>query len=215
MATVTDSRREWPLIVATVTLSIVIVGIVGYQLLEPPRQPTLVIAPTRVAAPTATPGSVELWKAYEQARQAAEERWPDATLVSASTQWQRADEQALLAGAVDWSFVFYSPEKRSTLDVVCAPGSVQVVKETRAWVAPGALDEGNWRAGPRDALLAFLAYGGRAFLTQHPEAVVGLNLGPDEENSPVWAVVALDGDDGSVLGVSVDAETGSIVAGGL
>ena len=173
------------------------------------------MASTGVAAPTATLGSVELWKAYERARQAAEDRWPDAALVSASTQWQRADEQVLLAGAVDWSFVFYSTEKRSTLDVVCGPGSVQVVKETRAWVAPGALDEGKWRTGPRDALLAFLAYGGRSFLAQHPEAVVGLNLGPHEQNRPVWAVVALDGDDGSVLGVSVDVETGAIVAGGL
>jgi hypothetical protein len=209
-------RRDWPLMLAAGLLGVALVAVLAYVLLG--RGAGLAASggvPAGSTAPTtSTRVPVELWGAYEQARSAAEGRTPDAALVSASTQWQQPDEQTLLAGPFDWSFVFYSPEKQITLDVVLASGAAQVVKETQIWVSPGTLGEGKWRAGPRDALLAFLAYGGRPFLEQHPEAVVDLNLGPGEAGTAVWTVVALDVGDRGVLAVSIDAESGAIVAGG-
>lgn len=209
-------RRDWPLMLAAGLLGVALVAVLAVALLGrgagPAASGGVPAGSTDPTTSTRTP--VELWGAYEQALSAAEGRMPDAALVSASTQWQHPDEQALLAGAFDWSFVFYSPEKQSTLDVVLASGMAQVVKETQVWVSPGVLGEGKWRAGPRDALLTFLAYGGRPFLEEHPEAVVDLNLGPGEAGTPVWTIVALDVGDRGVLAVSVDAESGAIVAGG-
>ena len=108
--------------------------------------------------------------------------------------------------------MFYSAEQKSALDVVVSAGTAQVVKQTRVWVAPGILAEGKWRAGPHDALLAFLACEGEAFLADHPETVVDLNLAQGEDGDPVWTVVALDVSDRSALAVSIDGETGSVVA---
>jgi hypothetical protein len=209
-------RHDWPLMLAAAILGVALVAVLAYVVLGQGSSPgaTASAPENQTTATTPTRSPVELWEAYEQARSAARARLPDAALVSASTQWQQPDEPALLAGAFDWSFVFYSPEKRSTLDVVYSAGAAQVVKETQVWVSPGVLEEGKWRAGPRDALLAFLAYGGRPFLEKHPEAVVDLNLGPGDGEATVWTVVALDVSDRGVLAVSVDAESGAIVTGG-
>ncbi|NLF03179.1 MAG: hypothetical protein GX601_19620 [Anaerolineales bacterium] len=199
--------RQWLQVLAAVAIGVGIVAVGGYLLLSRSASP----APGGSQA-TPTQSTVELWDAYEQARAAAQGRLADATLVSASTQWQQPDEHALLAGARDWSFVFYSAEQKSVLDVAVSTGEAQVVKQTRVWVAPGILAEGKWRAGPRDALLAFLACEGEAFLADHPETVVDLNLAQGEDGDPVWTVVALDVSDRSALAVSIDGETGSVVA---
>ena len=164
------------------------------------------------SAPTLAQEPIELWDAHEQAQEAAWAEAGDAQLVSASTQWQTVNEETLLAGADDWSFVFYSPEKETALDVVVSGDAARVVNQTRVWVAPQTMTEGNWRAGPRDALLTFLAYGGRAFLGEHPQAVVDLRLGESDDAGPVWAIVALDASDQSVFALLIEAETGQVIS---
>ena len=164
------------------------------------------------APPAATRAVVELWDAYERARATAQAQALDAQLVSASAQWQAADERALLVGASEWSFVFYAPGSGNVLDVGASAGAVQLVKETRVWVAPAALTGDAWGAGPKDALLAFLAYEGRAFLEAHPQAVVNLHLGTDDGGRSVWSIVALDVSDRSLFSVVVDAETGEVLS---
>jgi hypothetical protein len=89
-----------------------------------------------------------------------------------------------------------------------------VANQTRVWVAPGALAEGAWQAEPRDALQVFLAYGGREFLDQHPQAVVNLNLTESEEESPVWTIAALDPADRSLLSLAINAETRQVLPAG-
>jgi hypothetical protein len=127
--------------------------------------------------------------------------------VSASAQWQTAREEELLAGASDWSFLFYSPASSHVVDVGVGRDAAHVAKETRVWVAPATLPEGSWQQGPSDALSVFLAYGGRAFLEQHPEALVNVHLSEHEdERRPVWVVLAMDTGDRSLLSLLIDTE---------
>ncbi len=166
-------------------------------------------------SPTPTQTPIELWDAYEQARAAAQTQARDAQLVSASTQWQAVSEQAMLDGASNWSFVFYSPASGNSLDVVVNTGKAQVVNQTRVWVAPNPLAEGAWQAGPRGALLVFLAYQGRTFLDEHPEAMVDLHLASsesDDSREAVWTLVALDPEDRSLSSLLIDAETNQILS---
>jgi hypothetical protein len=164
-----------------------------------------------VVSLTPTPVSVDMWDAYRQARAAAQAQAPDAQLVSASAHWHGVTEDVLLEGASNWTFVFHSPASSHSLDVVANAGVARVVNQTLVWVAPTVMAEGAWQAGPRDALLAFLACGGRAFLDEHPHAVVDLHLSGDGGDSPAWTVVALDPGDRSVLSLLVDAGTGQVL----
>jgi hypothetical protein len=155
--------------------------------------------------------SIELWDAYGQARAAAQAQAEDVQLVSASTQWQAVSEQVVLDGSTSWSFVFYSPKDGNSIDVIVNVGTAQVVNQTQVWVAPAALTEGAWQAGPRDALLVFLAYGGRGFLDEHPQAMVDLHLA-DDETEATWTVVALDPEDRSLFSLLIDAETSQVLS---
>lgn len=174
----------------------------GFGVIEAQANPSP--APTRV--------SIDLWGAYGEARAAARAQAEDAGCVSASTQWQSASEDALLDGASSWSFIFYSPASGHSLDVTVNAGRAQVVNQTRAWTAPGVMAETAWERGPKEALLVFLACGGRAFLDAHPQAVVDLHLGRSEAGRAVWTVVALDAESRAVLSLRVDAETRQVVS---
>jgi hypothetical protein len=199
-------RRKWVLVLPVAGLGIGYLLFLGYLLWGD----ALGLTVTKTTAPpTPTHALVGLWDAYDRACAAAHAQAEDARLVSASTQWQTASEQTLLAGASNWSFVFYSPTSGHSVDVVVNAGAARVVSQTRVWVAPeGGAHEGSWRAGPEDALRAFLASGGRAFLDEHPQAVVDLHVAHRSQGGAVWTVVALDPADRSLLSLSVDAETG-------
>jgi len=170
------------------------------------------VAATAPGPPAPAPVLIDLWDAYEQALAAAQARMGDAQLVSASAQWQVASEEALLSGVGNWSFVFYSAAESSVLDVVAGAGGAQVVNQTRVWTASKVMAVGDWQTGPRDALLVFLAHGGRAFLEAHPQSVVDLHLSETEGYGPTWAVVALDVNDRSFFSASVDADTMQVLA---
>lgn len=162
--------------------------------------------------PAATPPSpeqesVDLWDAYERARAAARHNGRDAQPVSASTQWQSATENALLTGASQWSFGFYVPNHNQALDVVVTRESARVADQSRVWDAPATLSEGAWREGPRDALLVFLARGGREFLESHEQAVVSMHLANSKGEGPLWDVAAVTMGDRSVFALRIDAET--------
>jgi hypothetical protein len=86
-----------------------------------------------------------------------------------------------------------------------------VVNQTRVWNAPVTLAEGAWREGPGDALMVFLAYGGREFLDEHPQAVVDLHLAERDDGGPAWAIVVLDPEDRSMSSLIVDVETKQVL----
>ena len=205
-------RNKWVplLIVAALVIDLLLMRYMLYALWDRMSvQAALATSPT----PTRTP--IELWDAYEQARAAAQAQAKDAQLLSASTQWQAVSEQAMLDGASNWSFVFYSPASENSLDVVVNAGQAQVVNQTRVWVAPNPLTEGAWQAGPREALLVFLAYGGRTFLAEHPEAMVDLHLASsesDDNRETVWTIVAIDTEDRSLSSLLIDAETNQVLS---
>ena len=207
-------RSKWvlALVVAGLGLGLLLLGYMAYVLWgRMSKQETMATAPP---TPTRTP--IELWDAYEQARAAAQTQAKDAQLVSASTQWQAVSEQTMLDGASNWSFVFYSPASNNSLDITVNTGAAQVVNQTRVWGDPNPLTEGAWQAGPREPLLVFLAYGGRTFLAEHPQAMVDLHLAGSEANDDgggaVWTVVALDPKDRSMSLLLIDAETRQVLS---
>ena len=155
---------------------------------------------------------IELWDAYQQAQVAAQAEAGDAQVVSAATQWQAADEEALLAGTSGWSFVFFSPASEMSMDVAVNAGAAQVVNRTQTWTDPAVLGEGKWQEGPRDALLVFMAYGGRTFLEGHPQAVIDLHLGRGDSGGPAWSVTALDVRESSLLSLLIDADTMQVLS---
>lgn len=172
----------------------------------------LITASCTTATPTSpspqpTVQTVELWPAYQQAQAAAWTEAADAELVSASAQWQGREATDPLARTVFWSFVFYSPTQRAAVDVTADAAGARVVNRTEIWTPPQPLAVGRWREGPQDALSIFLAYGGEEFLSQHPEAVVTLHLGADEDGKPVWDLGALDIGSRESLSVRIDAES--------
>ena len=202
-------RRGRPvleLLAALLTVAcLIVVGFLGWRMYS-----QLSAQPAAGSTPTRAP--LALWEAYGRARALAQAKAPDMQLVSASTQWQAAGEGELLAGASEWSFLFYSPSSSTVVDVGVGPDAAQLAKETRVWVAPTTMAEGGWQQGPSDALSVFLAYGGRAFLEQHPEALVDVHLSEHEdERRPVWAVVALDAGDRSLLSLLIDTENSVVL----
>jgi hypothetical protein len=202
-----STPKKWIVAVVAIglALDLALVGYVVYLLWN--KGPSVATVP-----PTSAQELVELWDAYEQARVAAQAQAEDVQLVSAKTQWQAVGEQELLDGTGSWSFVFYSPANNHTLDVVVNVGKAHVVKETRVWTDSSVLSEGAWQVGPRDALLVFLAYDGRTFLGEHPQAIVDLHLADDGEGKLVWTIVALDPEDQSLLSVLIDAETMDVLS---
>jgi hypothetical protein len=193
------------LVAAAVAACLVVVGYLAWRALG-------LSSVLAVPSPVPTGEPMDLWSAYQQALSMARAHAGDARLVSATTQWQGVDEAALLAGASEWSFVFYLSAAGATLDIGVGTGAAHVVRQTRVWDAPALLPEGDWQAGPRDPLLVFLAYEGSAFLERHPEAVVDLYLREDSEGRPTWTVVALDVSDRSLLSLLIDAETGQVLS---
>ena len=213
MANKSKQRKKWVPVLLAVGLvaDLLVLGFIVYLLRDRIFGSTETTAP----APTAQ-AQIELWDAYEQAREAVLAQAQDAQLVSASTQWQAVSEQTLVDGAANWSFVFYSPASEHSLDVVVNTEKAQVVKQTRIWVAPQPLAGGAWQAGPREPLLVFLAYGGRTFLNEHPEATVDLHLANNAEHNngdgAVWSVIVIDSQDHSLSSVLIDAETRQVLS---
>jgi len=202
-------KRNWLLVLPIAGLAIGCLLLLGYLLLDS----SLGLRAATIEPPTPTAGDV--WDAYIQARTAARAEAPDAQLVSASTQWQAATEDALLKEAANWTLVFYSPQSSHALDVVVSAGVARVVNQAQAGVVPLTPAEGNWRAGPRGAWQTFLACGGRTFLKDHPQAVVDLHLAQGARGTAVWNIVATDPESRGLLSVVVDAETGLIVPDSL
>jgi hypothetical protein len=202
-----NGKRNWLLVLPIAGLGIGYLLLLGYILWNS----ALGLGQSdMVASPTPMPKRVDLWDAYEKACTVAQPH--DGQLVSASTQWQAADEGTLLDGTTTWSFVFYSPVSGESLDVVVNAGAARIVNRVRAWVAPSTMAEGNWLSDPQDALLTFLAYGGRMFLDEHPRAVVDMHLGGSNDGTPVWTIAALDYEDRSLLSLSIHAETGRVLS---
>jgi hypothetical protein len=157
--------------------------------------------------PTAKPEMVELWNAYERARAAAQAKATDVQLVSASAQWQAANEEALLAGSENWTFSFYSPANSQMVDVVVGTEKAWVVNQSPTGKTPRVLTEGDWTVGPRDVLLVFLAHGAREFLDAYPQTTVELHLAQHENGHPAWNAVALDAQAQDSFAVLVNANT--------
>jgi hypothetical protein len=206
----TNKRRKWvPVVVAAaLIIDLLFVGYLVYVLWG--RMFSSAEAPT---SPASAQAPLELWDAYRQAQAAAQAQARDAQLVSASTQWSAVSEQALLDGTNNWSFVFYSPANGDSVDVVVNAGTAQVVNQTQVWAAPSVLAGKSWQSGPREALLTFLAYGGRAFLDGHPQATVDVHLAEGDEGGAVWTIVALDPEDRSLFSLLIDAETRQVLSG--
>lgn len=192
--------------IALIGLSLLVVGYLTWQAgnslqkMGEPKTIKITVAPP-------TPSTLEMWAAYERAQAAVWQESPDTRLVSATAQWQGATEKEVLAGADNWVFTFYSPKEGQLIVVHVSPERAQAVHRTKMQVPPAQLATGRWQEGPKDALLIFMAHGGRAFMQAHPEAVVDLHFGDYEGRGPAWDVLASDAGSREVVTVVIDAET--------
>jgi hypothetical protein len=165
--------------------------------------------------PTPTPiEPIALWEAQAQAYAVAQAQAADVQFVSASAQWPAASEEALLAGIDNWAFTFYSPSQSQVLDVVVGTEKAWVVNQSQVWVTPNILTGSKWQEGPRDALLVFLAQGGRDYLQAHPKAVVDLHLAAGEGSGGIWSILTLDVTDRSEVSIQIDGETWQVLSQG-
>ena len=200
--------RDRGLIILVSIVILVVVLVIGYLVAGVLRSNSLGDSPS---APAGVPESVTIWEGYQLALDAVRAQASDAQLASAATQWRSATEERILSGANTWSFVFYSQSRGSIFDVVVGKGSAQVVSETEIWHRPQTVTEGEWRKGPKDALLVFLACGGREFVDENPDAAVDLHLGMTDDGRSVWMIVGV-GDRGSVpKALRIDVETGAVL----
>ena len=192
--------------IALIGLSLLVVGYLTWQAgnslqkMGEPKTVKITVAPP-------TPPTLEMWDAYERAQAAAWQAAPDARLVSATAQWQGATEKEMLAGADNWVFTFYSPKEGQLIVVHVSPEKAQAVHRTQMQVPPAQLAEGRWQEGPKDALLIFMANGGRAFMETHPGAVIDLHFGNYEGRGAAWDILASDTESREVVTVVIDAET--------
>jgi hypothetical protein len=200
------NRIETVIGIALIGVSLLIVGYLTWQTgssLQKAGEPKTV----KITVAPPTPSTLEMWDAYERAQKAAWQEALDAQLVSATAQWQAATEKEMLAGADNWVFTFYSPTERQLIVVHVNVGSARVVHRTQMQAMPAQLAEGRWHEGPNDALLIFLANGGREFMETHLQAVIDLHLGNYEGRGPAWDILASDAESRESVLVVIDTET--------
>lgn len=200
------NRTETIIGIALIGFSLLIVGYLTWQAgsklqkAGDPKKVKITVAPP-------TPSILEMWNAYKRAQEVAWQEAMDAQPVSATAQWQATTEEEALAGADNWVFTFYSPTEGQLIVIHVSADRAQAVHRTKMQAPPAQLAEGRWHEGPRDALLIFLANGGRDFMETHPEAVIDLHLGDYENRGPAWDILASDATSREVNQVVIDTET--------
>jgi hypothetical protein len=200
------NRIETIVGIALIGFSLLIVGYLTWQAgnsLQKAKEPKAV----KITVAPPTPSTLKMWSAYELAQEAAWQEALDARPVSATAQWQAATEKEMLAGADNWVLTFYSPTEGQLIVIHVNLGNARAVHRTQMQAAPAQLAEGRWHEGPNDALLIFLANGGREFMETHPKAVIDLHLGDYEGRGPAWDILASDAESRDGILVVIDTET--------
>ena len=209
MAMTVAEHRNRPLKVLLLILALLALVLYSYLVLTGAfKTASDQVSPSRDSVESS---DVSLWDAYGVALDVVRAQASDVQLVSAATQWRAAAEGQLLAGANTWSFGFYSQSLGSTFDVGVGTGGARIVSETQVWHKPQILVEGEWRKGPQDAILIFLAYGGREFIGEYPDAAVDVHLGATDDDRPVWMIVGVGDQDSAPKVLRIDAETGTVL----
>jgi hypothetical protein len=72
--------------------------------------------------------------------------------------------------------------------------------------------EADWGFVSQDMLLTFMAKGGQAFLTDHPQASLRAQLSGREGGRPVWYLSAVDPQVGASLQIKIDALSREVLA---
>jgi hypothetical protein len=197
--------------IALIGISLLVVGYLTWQAGNSLQQKAAGPKTVKITVAPPTPSTLEMWDAYERAQAAIWQEALDVQLVSATTQWQAATEKEVLNGADNWVFTFYSPAKGQLIVARVNPERAQAVHRTQTQAVPARLPEGRWHEGPKDALLIFMANGGRAFMEAHPTAVIDLHFGDYEGRGPAWDILASDAESREIVKVVIDAETMDIL----
>jgi hypothetical protein len=161
-------------------------------------------------APFSAAEQVELRAAHEQALALARHWQPDAQLVGVTTSWQLASGDQLTLHRPAWAFNFYSPTTHQIQAVIvdhrgAHPGPQRPVRK-----APQSVTA-DWSLDSSDLLLLLLSYGGKAFISAHPNANVHLQLKGESAERSIWYITAVDAVSRKSLIVGVDAQSRQVV----
>lgn len=149
--------------------------------------------------------------AYAQAEVVALDWQEDARLVRASASWSEPTAERLLTEDVAWVFYFFSQKVGRLQRVVVDEQGVSGEAAQAMDRVPVSIDPDEWQVDSPDALVHFLAHGGREFLTEHHVTTMRVQLSAELlPGRLVWMVVALASTDRTAKGVWVDAVSGEV-----
>jgi hypothetical protein len=149
--------------------------------------------------------------AYTRAEAVAKGWQEDARLVSARAAWGNATESGFREGKTSWAFYFLSPQARQIRIFSVTAEEAVGTRTMDALSISDGIDLTLWQVDSPQAIQLFLDEGGQAFLDQHPDAGVNLQLILDEQNRQVWMASGFSGSDQASLTVILDAQTGEVV----
>lgn len=216
------SRLEWILGLVLLVLLLAVVGLAASLWLTPNRQTTrqaseesaLTAAYAYEVAPTREATGQTAKNAYLLAYQATRNWQGDAMLVNATATWPQGAQAAnLVAGQEMWGFIFYSPAAGRTAVVSIADGAASLSpRDTPQQLQP--LDVSGWQMDSNDAIEAFLAGGGRAFLEREGITVFSMTLAlndPNQSGRAEWLMSLLATGNGRSFTMRLDATSGDVL----
>ena len=161
---------------------------------------------TKPAPPVVRTGSapVPLPEAHDRAMGFALGWQADATLVGVTGGWDLNGPDAAASEQSEWVFRYYSPSAKALQIVLVAIEGTSALHQVPVHEAPLPV-EADWQFLGGDMLLTFLAYGGEAFLADHAQASLRVQLSARESGRSIWYVSAIDAASGTSFQVQIDA----------
>lgn len=201
-------------VVVIVILSLLVVGVyVALGGLFLARKGSFTTRKSYITYPDPGVQRVSARQAYAQAVALAQSWQADAQLVGARASFRR-EKPGVVGGGQTWSFQFFSP---STSQLYLLPvqgeqalAEAAVARPVRAELT--FVEVSQWQVDSEEALLLFLSHGGEEFLSQHPEAVINLQLVPPKKDGElIWLASGVSQAGQAVFFVQINAQTGSVI----
>jgi hypothetical protein len=167
---------------------------------------------TAVTTAPTRPAPVPLSEASVQAGEWAARWQGDAQLTGVTSGWQAGGPDGATLYQLEWTFSYYSATAGVLRLVMVDRQGAHAMQQLPVRQAPAPV-EADWNYDSEDMLLTFMAHGGQAFLEDHSQASVRLQLSGREGGRPAWYVSAIDPQAGASLQVKIDAMSREVIVG--